>query len=147
MPALFCYIGLPGSGKTFTAERDKEFLDRLGYTTHLLDDVSLNGGKEKLMELLKQPLEVILITDPHLCKQSAQEDLRKLLEQYQVQTQDWWYFENDRHKAYENCKLRNNSKKDIALACIKEFSRNYFIPPGTKTLPIWQKEKRTRNAS
>lgn len=139
---IFVYIGLPGSGKTTLALQDKDFLDRLGYTTALLDDASQNGGKEAFLKLIEEPLDAIFLIDTHLCSAKAQESLKEAIQSIpdvRKPTEDWFYFSNEPKIAWANCKKRKD--KTISKEIVEKFSKEYYIPQNAYVRPIWREKK------
>lgn len=129
MGEIIIIVGLPGSGKTYLA--NKEYVPR-GYI--LIDDPSsetFDVGKPQL-----DKAKNYVICDPHLCSSSAREMAILIFEKLGFEVK-YIYFENNVNKAYSNIKNRNDKRK-VSINTIKWFSENYTIPNRVKQLKIWE---------
>lgn len=119
---LTVIVGLPGSGKTHLGKE----LEAQGAL--LIDDISINGGLDRLSKVVGHPH--IVITDPNLCisqdKQAAERMLPNICPGYEI---EWIFFQND-SKACLNNILHRQNKGDYRQ--VKNFVRmlaTMYNPP------------------
>ena len=116
-------IGLPGSGKSYYA-------NTLGGT--VIDD------PKNLSEISDHKCEHLIITDPNLCSTDtllcAEAILKSL---YNVKDIEKIYFENDPEQCLKNAINRKDKKVDNF---IKQYSKIYKIPEGSKVMPCYKGE-------
>ena len=130
--------GLPGSGKTTMANKinkNKDFV--------ILDDTS---NISDVQDELNKGNNIILSSpyfDNYLNSLFLGETkIRNILKNYNYNVEEIW-FENDLQTCIQN--LKNRTKHRINTKSIipdmNEFSKKYKIPDGTKTIPVWSKNK------
>lgn len=122
---ILCIVGLPGSGKTYTA---CQYLDK-SYIV-VLDDIS------NIDDLPIKKFNLLIITDPNFCITSVRESAEKILiEKYNSQP-EWIFFENNKDKCLVNVKYRNDGRN--VEDYINAVSQVYEIPEGYDAIEIWQ---------
>ena len=136
-PKLIWIHGLPGSGKTHLMKdlNDGSFV--------VLDDTS---SISDIKSELEQNNNIILASpyfDNYLNSLFLGETkLRTILKDYNYDVEEVW-FENDLQMCIQNLKNRTehtiNTKQIIPD--MKHFSKDYKIPNGVKTIPVWSNKK------
>lgn len=129
---IMLIIGLPGSGKTYLAE--KCYVPE-GYA--LIDDPTDLGAVKAVVQGCLLTNTPVVITDPHLCdawhRGAAIGHLQKMVpDTVRIEAV---YFENDPDKAAANIKRRNRPGAPIN---VYQLSRGYTIPEGAEVMPIWE---------
>lgn len=116
------YIGLPGSGKTYRAQKECDLV---------IDDIT---------DLSEMPSEITVnslgITDVNFCDALIlQKAISKIKEMYENIHVSLVYFENDSTKCRTNIEYRNDGRN--VEGTIRRFEEIY-CPPET-ALDIWSK--------
>lgn len=119
-------IGLPGSGKTFWIENNKNKFD------YIFDDFS---RQEDFLKKLPSLSGSICLSDPTLCKSSNIEKLENAL------NNGGWeyckiYWENNPEAALANVVARDDGRQ-ISRRWIFDMSKQYNPPSGS--LQIWNR--------
>ncbi len=124
MTKVLCIVGLPGSGKTFLANRlaskllDVKVIDDI----RTISELPENGETENL-----------IIVDPNFCF----DEVRTRADQFLSKNYDvveWLFFENSPEKCLVNVELRNDGRKVEGL--IRILHKNYHPP--MNAMQIWQ---------
>lgn len=80
----------------------------------------------------------IFIVDPNLCDPENREKLLKVLEPYNPEKINWFYFENNIIKAIKNIKHRNDNRV-VSTNTVKDYyAKIYTIPFDAEIIEIWQ---------
>ena len=127
---VICIIGLPGSGKTFLAER---LLKSYGEDWQVWDDPGCKNV-DAMLEQIKLGKNII-ITDPHLCVLRNRDNAITLLQKTGVQITNIFFifFENNPNMCIKNVSLRND-ERDV-INTIKLYTELYVPPLGC--LSVW----------
>jgi len=128
--------GLPGSGKSTIA--NKIVMDNPDENYVLLDDV---GSLNKVSDEIDKGSNIIL-NSPYFDNYmmfDLDKKLRDILSNNLDYLVDEIWFENNPNKCIENIKNRKNHKiaPEILFGEIQNFSINYKIPIGVKTIPVF----------
>ena len=123
--------GLPGSGKTHLSNeisKDQKFV--------ILDDI---GNISKVVSNLDKENNIIL-SSPYFdnyINLGLDLKLKSILKDYDYDIDEIW-FENNPENCIKNIKNRTDHKIDSVsiIPEIPNFSRNYIIPVGVKTIPV-----------
>jgi hypothetical protein len=130
---VYCYVGLPGSGKTWHAKNDQKKLGGI-----LVDDCM---DVEIVMEAIRQRPENIFITDPYFCNSKVRDCAGEIIERlYSKATVYWVFFENDVEKCWKNI-LHRNDEREVSKESVSYFSQKYSIPDDAMPLTIWNSDK------
>jgi hypothetical protein len=140
MRKQFIWIhGLPGSGKSFLANKIKS--ENTDFA--LLDDIANISQIEKLME----DGENIILTSPYfesyLFRGNNFLKLNQILESNNDYELTEYWFENNPKDCIDNLKNRqeHHIKSDSIIPEIFTFSKNYNIPKNVEVIPVYQKMK------
>lgn len=127
MTRVVCYVGLPGSGKSYIA---REHFMALGDQGCLFDDI-------QSLDVLPEngEYEEIGITDPNFCFSSVRARADEILSE-KYDNIEWIFFENAPEKCLKNVSWRNDGRKVDKF--ILNVSKEYFIPSNIVPLEIWQ---------
>jgi hypothetical protein len=136
-PKIIWIHGLPGSGKTHLMRdlNDGSFV--------VLDDISsITDIKNELVQNNN-----IILASPYFDNYlnslfSGETKLRATLKECDYDVEEIW-FENDLQTCIQNLKDRTEhtiNTKQIILD-MKHFSKDYKIPNGVKTIPVWSNKK------
>ena len=125
MYKILLIIGLPGSGKTHTANSMKD------NNTIILDDITDITQIPTRLE----DSQTLIIIDPYLCYASCRFAASNLLlDRFHIPP-DMIFFENAPEKALANIKLRDDGRKVEGF--IKQLSKEYFIPTNVVARSIY----------
>ncbi len=129
-----CVIGLPGSGKTFFANRFTSIYNMC----YIADDFSMN--KEMHIQNIKNlSPRTVVFTDPLFCRYDENKIKDHIRETFKLGDKVLFlmiYFENDPERCIENARLRNDGRN--VIPDIIALSRNYKIPQGARTYPVYK---------
>lgn len=128
---VHCYVGLPGSGKSYRAQQDFQAAGDGIFLDDSFDVVDLTMAFET-------NISNVFITDPTLCDPKIRDKFLRLLSQFNPEKVVWNYFENDPVKAINNIRHRDDGRLISATAIKDYFSAVYEIPDGVEVIPIWQ---------
>lgn len=120
-------VGLPGSGKTYTAVN--EYVPQ-GFV--LVDDPRTRAEFEFALLLGKD----LVITHPHLTRPENRPEVEQSLLAAGFEI-EWVFFENDPVKAQANVDRREITDPRPLPTNVASFSRFYTIPEGVEPRPIW----------
>jgi len=128
---IILIVGLPGSGKT-------ELARKMGGA--LLDDLSNNGGLEKIDVLVNTNEPLIIITDPHLCRTEAREfAIRFLSEHASEYIVEWIFFENNIEACRDNIQNRRVfGDLRIVETTLERLAKAYVVPDFGRVVPVWR---------
>ncbi len=124
MKEVVFIVGLPGSGKTYLA--NKEYVPR-GY--YLIDDPSRMGNTKEALHAMSK-YDKLVICDPFLCSERKRQLAEIIFEGWNIK---WIFFENDPEKCKELIALRNDARIINSLDVFQ-----YTIPDGTEPLKIYE---------
>jgi hypothetical protein len=140
MKKQFIWIhGLPGSGKSFLANKIKSENPNF----ELLDDVGNISQVQKLIDYGKN----IILTSPYfeeyLFRGSNFSKLNQILENNNDYELIEYWFENNPKACIDNLQNRKEHKieSDSIIGEIFTFSKNYNIPQNVEVIPVYQKMK------
>ena len=125
-------IGLPGSGKTYVAQRD--YVSQ-GYVS-VDDPTDLSEIRAGIAEAQAKGVGIV-VCDPHLTRADTRAIALQVFPALGCTETECLYFENDPNKAAKNLIHRNDVRGYIN---VHAFSRFYEIPEGVVPLEIWQPE-------
>jgi uridine kinase len=130
-------FGLPGSGKSYLANKIKKDHPDMNYTIY--DDYEWMKGQHKLGKENQIVSDGFLMIDPD----NRREEIIKMGEDKGVDV-EFFYFENSPEKSLINTKKRwekgeaNDFQDPKSMERnIKQFSSRYDIPKGATALPVW----------
>lgn len=132
-------VGLPGSGKTYLA--NKINMDN-NNKYHIIDDPK--NFDTDIKPFLNQD---VIITDPNLCFENdrikAINKIKRFNEQVKI---DWIFFENDPKSCLINSELRNRNSTEFRKVdlFIKNFSRFYTIPENSNIVEVYKRKKSSK---
>jgi hypothetical protein len=140
MKKQFIWIhGLPGSGKSFLANKIKS--ENTDFA--LLDDIANISQIKNIME----DGENIILTSPYfesyLFRGNNFLKLNQILEGNNDYELTEYWFENNPKACIDNLKNRqeHHIKSDSIIGEIYTFSKNYNIPKNVEVIPVYQKMK------
>lgn len=124
---IYCYVGLPGSGKTFLAQKHQKELGGI-----VLDDTFT---LTQLNDALKNHKN-IFVCDPMFCNKYTRMRFDKIVDGRDKI--EWLFFENDPDKAYKNIEYRNDNRLITYISVKYYWSKTYDIPNDVVPIKIWQ---------
>jgi hypothetical protein len=133
-------VGLPGSGKTYLANKLKKTFGGI-----VLDDVLMWKQLEEQID----KYDNVWLTNPDFCCSGAREKLRILIKLLNILNDTsyylkYTYFENAPEKAIKNLKYRNDmgDNRIVSSASIRDYwTKIYEIPKDVEPIKIWQKDE------
>jgi Ni2+-binding GTPase involved in maturation of urease and hydrogenase len=134
VPKVTFIVGLPGSGKTYLAERLLA-TSKMFRPSVLFDDIK----HQQLPELEKAIKEGndVFVTDPFFC---YKEDIDKATAKVQEwgATVDYIFFENNPEACARNAARRKDGR--VLDNFIRQASKKYQPPVGVITVKVWDGE-------
>lgn len=119
---IILIIGLPGSGKTYLA-------NKLQSGGTVIDDITDQNQ-------LPERCERLIITDVNFCDEKLLKKACVILQsKYPGAVIDRMYFENDAKKCRRNVEYRNDGRN--VEGTIRRFEKIYKIPIGYQAIKIW----------
>lgn len=129
---IICYVGLPGSGKTFQAEKlQKESPSSILFDDVKIEDIGLIAESARIYN-------TIILTDPWFCDEHCRERSTKKLKETIGNDLiiDWRFFENDIEQCRKNVEFRADGRE--VNGSLRRFSKIYKVPEGYKPIPVWK---------
>lgn len=130
MAYISMIIGLPGSGKSHLINELKKGDGWKEYI--VIDDPPYNSNFIELYGTLLEQKKSLIVADPLLCNPDIRKKAEEMFRSFGYKVQ-YYFFENDQEKCWNNIKHRNDNRKIYDLNYFK-----YTIPPNELILKIWQ---------
>jgi hypothetical protein len=131
MSKLVWIVGLPGSGKTYYAERHPI------KGAKFFDDPSANAAS---LDELKRHIQAggnAVITDVYSVSTTVRALAESKLRAWGVTEIEWMYFENDPEACIRNIGRRRDGRL-VSESYVREAAKHYAIPEGVEILPVFQ---------
>ena len=142
MTKFFVVIGLPGSGKShLVRDLHKKYCafaveDYMKDSIKGLPQLTKSQHHNKLMCSLREGRNCV-IADIEFCKRCRRDELERIVQDVVPGIKiKWRYFENDPEKCIKNVKHRNSPNAQEEIEKIGCLSKQYYIPPNVKPIPI-----------
>jgi|ERR1035437_168207 uncharacterized protein YceK len=135
---VYCIVGLPGSGKTFLANKMASSLKNNYWPkVCIFDDI------KNILDLPENDVfDTIIIVDPYFCltdvREMADAFLTNKYSSSFTPVVEWLFFENNKEKCLKNVKHRDDGRKVEGL--IKLFHTEYIISNDIIPKEIWQQD-------